>query len=173
MAQRDASTNLQIASVAQKDARTNLQIAREAKADSSAMKTIAALTMVFLPATFMSSVFGMGSLATRSWELYVAISLPLTAFVLGIWWFWAGTWWKSVFRNLRIRLSWSATDGAGSHGRDEEYQQPSSAPERVVSRYTVQPHGAPVMITELADISNPDTGKGGVVVDEKIRSGSN
>ena len=172
VAQRDASTNLEIAKVAQRDAATNVQIAREAKADSSAMKTIAALTMVFLPATFMSSVFGMGSLASRSWELYVAISLPLTAFVLAIWWMWASSWWDPVLRNLRSQLSGSAATTTTRPPRDEEGQQSSSAQERLGSKYEVQQHGAPTVTMELTELSIPGPGKGGMVVDERVRSGS-
>lgn len=45
--------------VTQQDAATGTQIAHEAKADGISVKIIAALTMVFLPGTFLSSVFGM------------------------------------------------------------------------------------------------------------------
>jgi hypothetical protein len=52
------------------------------------MKIIAALTMVFLPGTFLSSVFGMTSLENARWWLYVALTLPLTLFVILMWWMW-------------------------------------------------------------------------------------
>lgn len=52
------------------------------------MKIIAALTMVFLPATFMSSVFGMSSLDGVDWTVYVLITIPLTALVIGTWLIW-------------------------------------------------------------------------------------
>jgi len=52
------------------------------------MKTIAALTMVFLPGTFLSSVFGMQMLEGAGWSLYVAITVPLTVAVVGCWWLW-------------------------------------------------------------------------------------
>jgi hypothetical protein len=48
--------------VTQQDAATSTTIAREAREDGTSMKIIAALTMVFLPGTFLSSVFGMTSL---------------------------------------------------------------------------------------------------------------
>jgi len=47
MQQRDSLVNLEVA----KDSR---RVAQASKRDSSAMKTLAVLTMVFLPATFVS-----------------------------------------------------------------------------------------------------------------------
>lgn len=72
----------------QQDASTSTTIAREAKADGNSMKVIAALTMVFLPGTFLSSVFGMAALNNAHWWLYVALTLPLTILVLIAWWLW-------------------------------------------------------------------------------------
>ena len=74
--------------VTQQDAATSTTIAREATADGASMKVIAVLTMTFLPGTFLSSVFGMSMLNTAKWWLYVAITLPLTALVIFIWWAW-------------------------------------------------------------------------------------
>lgn len=44
--------------VTQQDAATSATEARKAKADGNSMKVIAALTMVFFPGTFLSSVSG-------------------------------------------------------------------------------------------------------------------
>ena len=74
--------------VTQQDSVTSTTIARETKADSSAMKTIAAITMVFLPGTFVSSVFGLPFFRDSEWWLYTAITLPLTIAVIVIWWLW-------------------------------------------------------------------------------------
>jgi membrane protein DedA with SNARE-associated domain len=52
------------------------------------MKTIAALTMVFLPGTFLASVFSMPMLEGAKLSLYVAIVVPLTVAVVGCWWLW-------------------------------------------------------------------------------------
>lgn len=51
------------------------------------MKAIAAVTMFFLPATFLSSVFSMSILDGAQWWLYVAIAIPLTIVVFSSWWF--------------------------------------------------------------------------------------
>jgi Mg2+ and Co2+ transporter CorA len=89
--------------VTQQDSATTTLIARETKADSSSMKTIAALTMVFLPGTFMSSVFGLKFVGDAQWWLYVAITLPLTVVVVIIWWFWTtypvSRWVKTALAN--------------------------------------------------------------------------
>jgi Mg2+ and Co2+ transporter CorA len=74
--------------VTQQDATTSTAIAEEAKADGAAMKTIAALTMLFLPGTFLASVFSMPMLEGAKLSLYVAIVVPLTVTVVGCWWLW-------------------------------------------------------------------------------------
>jgi Mg2+ and Co2+ transporter CorA len=75
--------------VTQQDAATSASIALEAKADGNSMKVIAALTMLFLPGTFLSSVFGMSMIKDEArWWLYVALTLPLTAMVVMTWWLW-------------------------------------------------------------------------------------
>lgn len=82
--------------VTQQDSYTNTVIAIKTNEDSSSMRTIAALTMIFLPGTFISSVFGMtffdsagGSFfVLKKWWLYLAITVPLTLLTVGIWWSW-------------------------------------------------------------------------------------
>lgn len=66
------------------------QIARASHQDSRALRVIQILSMLFLPASLVSSIFGMGFFSTsqgangqanfvisKSWWLYVAISIPL------------------------------------------------------------------------------------------------
>jgi Mg2+ and Co2+ transporter CorA len=70
-----------------------MAIAAAAKRDSFAMKTIAVMTMVFLPATFLATIF---SLPVLEWEykrdiqmdgfrLYWAVTIPSTAVVFVVW----------------------------------------------------------------------------------------
>ncbi|KAH0278933.1 hypothetical protein KCU91_g2130, partial [Aureobasidium melanogenum] len=92
--------NLLFNTMAQKDNGVNLQIARATKADGVAMKTIAIVTLTFLPATYVSAILGMnlfsynpdthGGHITYSPDLwlYFVVSIPLTAAVLTIWWVW-------------------------------------------------------------------------------------
>jgi Na+/melibiose symporter-like transporter len=63
-------------------------VAEETREDGVAMKTIAALTMVFLPGSFLASVFGMPMLDGAKWSLFVAIAVPMTIGVVGCWWLW-------------------------------------------------------------------------------------
>ncbi|OAG11001.1 uncharacterized protein CC84DRAFT_1238264 [Paraphaeosphaeria sporulosa] len=95
---KDIAMNLVFNLVTQQDSSTSTTIAREAKADGSAMRTIATLTMVFLPGTFVSSVFSMPILEGVHWHLYVAVTIPLTLFVFVTWWFWQN------FVSLRSKL---------------------------------------------------------------------
>ncbi|KAL8805347.1 MAG: hypothetical protein Q9182_002021 [Xanthomendoza sp. 2 TL-2023] len=92
----------------QVDSRTNLEIAnltsaiaRDAQRDSSSMITIAAVTMVFLPGTFISALFSMVFFNTGRDEhgkatmevspliwYYPVITIPLTILVFGVWEIW-------------------------------------------------------------------------------------
>ena len=71
------------------------QIARASHQDSQALRGIQILSMFFLPASLVSSIFGMGFFSTSrganghaiftissSWWLYLAISVPLTVLCL-------------------------------------------------------------------------------------------
>ena len=87
--QHDSQVNATIAT-------ESAAIAREARSDSSSMKTIAALTMVFLPGTYIAAIFGMNMFnysaesihVSARWWLYVAITVPMTILTIGIWWAW-------------------------------------------------------------------------------------
>lgn len=75
-----------------------MAIARDTKNDSAAMKTIAALTMIFLPATAVSSFFGMAFFngqggvltVTGDWWLFLAATLPITVILFMLWASWDG-----------------------------------------------------------------------------------
>jgi Mg2+ and Co2+ transporter CorA len=78
----DSSTNLRIAAESAK-------IAHEAKRDSTSMKIIAAMAMLYLPPTFVCSLFGTNLVAlntsapqptfvvSRLWWLYIIFTVPL------------------------------------------------------------------------------------------------
>ncbi|MCJ1393336.1 hypothetical protein MMC18_006209 [Xylographa bjoerkii] len=84
--------------------------------DSTAMKTIATLTMLFLPATFISSLFGTNFFAlfpdpvkgstfvvSDQWWILLTCSVPLTLLVLSIWRFWPFV--RRVQQKLKVRRS--------------------------------------------------------------------
>ncbi|KAL8346215.1 hypothetical protein RB601_004004 [Gaeumannomyces tritici] len=75
------------------DAGASIKLARSSAEDSSSMKTIAAMTMAFLPATFFAALFAVPSLQWNgqdkvvqdSFWVYWAFTLPATALVFLIW----------------------------------------------------------------------------------------
>ena len=88
-ANRDSITSLKIA-----EESTN--IAHETRRDSTSMKTIATLTMFYLPATFVCSFFGTNFFALNTnggggpifvvselWWVYLAAAIPLTLLTSG------------------------------------------------------------------------------------------
>ena len=87
-------------------ARTQVVISEATKKDSMAMRTIAAVTMLFLPGTFTASLFAMpffktdGRFSVSKWfGLYVAVTVPLTVLVVVIWLFWQ----RILSRGLRMK----------------------------------------------------------------------
>jgi hypothetical protein len=90
-AQRDQNISILIA----KDSRS---LAISSKRDSTAMKTIAAVTMVFLPGTFVATVLALpafqwqphrGLAVHRQFWIYWVITIPLTLLTLLIWLLWS------------------------------------------------------------------------------------
>ena len=93
MAQKDNGVNLTIS-------QANMEIARATRADSVAMKTIAVVTLTFLPATYVSALLGMnlfnfdpnahGGHITYSPDLWIYFlsSILLSVVVLAVWWVW-------------------------------------------------------------------------------------
>lgn len=77
-------------------------IAHEARRDTVAMRTIAVLTMVFLPPAFISGLLGTNLIALETtsggggggtriviselWWMYFVLAVPLTGATLGVWW---------------------------------------------------------------------------------------
>ncbi|KAL4751026.1 hypothetical protein BDW72DRAFT_174556 [Aspergillus terricola var. indicus] len=84
---------------------------RDARTDSNMMKTVAVVSMVYLPGTFVSGLFGTNFfsfqadpgntwlMADEFW-LYWAVTLPLTLATVVIWAIWH---WQDKFAILRIK----------------------------------------------------------------------
>ncbi|KAF6754143.1 hypothetical protein DFP72DRAFT_1170586 [Ephemerocybe angulata] len=120
--------NLSYALAAQKDSATNLEIAHfssriaaETHNDSSSMITMAALTMLFLPGTFVSAIFSMVFFQTTtveggralsvapSWWLFPAATIPLTLMVFVVWHLWRR------YRSGAWRMGQARTPTASNH----------------------------------------------------------
>lgn len=84
--------------VAQYDARISLDIGRAAQADGAAMRTIAFVTLAFLPATFVSTIFSMSFfdydassglwLVSPDFWRYWAVAIPVTVCTALLWLAW-------------------------------------------------------------------------------------
>ncbi|KLU82099.1 hypothetical protein MAPG_01176 [Magnaporthiopsis poae ATCC 64411] len=89
----------------------NVEISYDAKRDSQHMRSIALLTMVFLPGTFLASVFSMSffdwkegaSVSSYIW-IYFVIAIFMTLLVIGLWWYWI------VYRPSKIH-TWEEVEG--------------------------------------------------------------
>ncbi|QIW97052.1 hypothetical protein AMS68_002570 [Peltaster fructicola] len=124
IAQRDNKTTIELAKInrriaeeTRKDnllnieiAKSTAQVAEETRQDSAAMKTIAVLTLTFLPGTGIASFFSMnnmfnfnpdeGESIVSGWIwLYFAITVPLTILIFALW----GLWFKVSQRRYTIR----------------------------------------------------------------------
>ena len=94
--QHNQAVNLSIQHANVQIAESSRRIAEATMSDSASMKTIAILTMVFLPGTAVASFFsitmfnwnanpGQGVVSGYLW-VYFVLAVPLTAIVLAIWW---------------------------------------------------------------------------------------
>jgi Mg2+ and Co2+ transporter CorA len=85
MTHLDAQSNMQLA-------KSSKQLAEAARKDSSAMKSIAVLTMVFLPGTFFAALFAVPSMpaSVQHFGIYWAFSGGATALMFIFWavWHW-------------------------------------------------------------------------------------
>ena len=90
IAKRDQEMSIQIG-------KDSMEIARAAKKDSTSMKAIAGVTMIFLPGTFLASLFstplfewnsGSGRLVTHELWIYWVITIPITLATLVIYFLW-------------------------------------------------------------------------------------
>ncbi|KAG5776935.1 hypothetical protein H9Q73_009390 [Fusarium xylarioides] len=76
---------------------TNVEIALATSQDSRHMRSIALVTMIFLPGTFFASIFSMGFFewksndgtisVSQSFWIYVVLAAGFTAFTVGAWWY--------------------------------------------------------------------------------------
>ncbi|KAI0408742.1 hypothetical protein F4802DRAFT_548902 [Xylaria palmicola] len=96
--QRQALYNI----IAQKESKLSLEMAAQqrrlahaSKRDGTAMKTLSLLGAIFLPGTFLSSVFSMtffnfkvsdNSEVSQELWIYFVITIPLTLAIVGTWW---------------------------------------------------------------------------------------
>jgi hypothetical protein len=115
------------------DVQASIDIARAAKADGSSMKTVAVMTMAFLPATFFAALFAVPMLQWDSspvikdqFWIYWAFTLPFTAVIFFLWF--SITNWEAISRRFLRKTS---SNGA------IEMDSPSSSLWRLTDLYAV------------------------------------
>ncbi|KAF2828409.1 hypothetical protein CC86DRAFT_465246 [Ophiobolus disseminans] len=87
--QRESRTNTEIAA-------STAKVAEQTQRDSASMITIAAVTMIFLPGTFVSAILSTtffdydenGLSVSGKWWILMAATIPLTVVVFAVWWYW-------------------------------------------------------------------------------------
>ncbi|SPO02354.1 uncharacterized protein DNG_05027 [Cephalotrichum gorgonifer] len=99
-------TQLSFHLAAQRDSKIQVKIADEANKETTAMKALAVITMTFLPATFVSSVFSTPffqvdqapgdepaslTVSNHFW-IYWALAIPLSILTFGSWLIWDAAW---------------------------------------------------------------------------------
>ncbi|KAK8136444.1 hypothetical protein PG984_004384 [Apiospora sp. TS-2023a] len=89
IARKDVKTNLEIAESTMNTTTLTVDISKAAQRDSSHMRSIAVLTMAFLPGTFVAGS-AESILSPYIW-IFVAVTFVLTALTLAIWRFWVAT----------------------------------------------------------------------------------
>ncbi|KAJ4989324.1 argininosuccinate lyase [Stagonosporopsis vannaccii] len=82
----------------QEDALNSIELAADMKKDSTSMTSIALLTMVFLPGTFIASVLSAGIFestpsmtsfeVTGLWWLWIVTTVPVTLITIACWYWW-------------------------------------------------------------------------------------
>ncbi|KAL8778170.1 MAG: hypothetical protein Q9213_007531 [Squamulea squamosa] len=108
--------------LANRDSITSHRIAHEARQDGAAMKTIALVTMLFFPATFVSSFLGTNLVTldvgadgrtrfvfSHLWWIYLVSAIPLTIMTLLAWLYFVKR------RSRKERAKWQSAGGV-KHG---------------------------------------------------------
>ncbi|PNS21766.1 hypothetical protein CAC42_1620 [Sphaceloma murrayae] len=136
--------SLASATITQHDSKVVMQIQKATAADSASTTTISFLGLIFLPATFVCSLFsttffslqpavdltartdgpnGRGAdavpaywiMSDRFWVFW-AVSLPLTVFTVGVWWLTSGRWRATMDRLRKQRGPRGRRDGSEEKG---------------------------------------------------------
>jgi hypothetical protein len=121
--------------VTQQDSAVNVNIASKMMQDSSAMKTIAVLTMVFLPGAFVSALFSSGIFIidiSGQWRVsdlslpFAWSIVPLTVLTMSLWA--ARSWLRQLALDLNARAANTLTKVA--HVTKGQPKASSPDPER-------------------------------------------
>lgn len=133
--QRNQEMNLEIAE-------SSRRIAEATMSDSASMKTIAILTMVFLPGTAVASFFSMTmfnwqadsgqALASHYLWVYFLVAVPSTAMVLAVWWTCTKRRERRLLREDVMELDFEDSTEAVQHGSVELMDMQDSARDQTI-----------------------------------------
>lgn len=145
-------SNLSINMTAQRNSLLTAEIAEQNIKDALSMRTIALVTLIFLPGAYVSGFFSMTFFSesfsgTAAVYLYFVITLPLTMITIGLWAMWAkreerkvehARWMKEEARTRAVQARAGTTANSGNIGSDgsSTYVQayPESSWKNVFSR---------------------------------------
>ncbi|KAF4498116.1 hypothetical protein FAGAP_5708 [Fusarium agapanthi] len=119
---------------------TNVEIALATSQDSRHMKSIALVTMIFLPGTFFASMFSMGFFewesddgtvsVFQSFWVYVVLAAGFTALTVG-------AWWKTTLESEAIER-FTTPDREGFEAQSDQKDTSSIAPKQKLARYNLE-----------------------------------
>jgi hypothetical protein len=142
IAQKDNGISLQIARAGMRQSTSMKRIAEVNTRDSAAMVIISIVTVIFLPGTFVSSLFsttifdfqapGGGSATNDKWHgIYWAITAPLTLFILAlglVFWLIRRNYDKDRVLGFEMQSEQAFANGYGAYSYDEDDDPKISVP---------------------------------------------
>jgi Mg2+ and Co2+ transporter CorA len=82
--------------IAQRDNVVSITLSKEALSDSKAMKTLSILTIIFLPGTFVATIFSSGMVhfkdSVHEARIFIAVVIPVTIVFLTAYVLWLILW---------------------------------------------------------------------------------
>ncbi|KAH8173346.1 corA-like mg2+ transporter protein [Sarocladium implicatum] len=97
----DRLSNVLFALLTHEDAEASIELATATRRDGSSMKTIAIMTMAFLPGTFFAAFFSMPMRKDDAFWIYWVCAIPATAMVFVLW---LGFSERKLFESLQMRF---------------------------------------------------------------------
>ncbi|KAH7393844.1 hypothetical protein DE146DRAFT_109470 [Phaeosphaeria sp. MPI-PUGE-AT-0046c] len=172
IAQRDNKTQQTLSTTQTDIAKIQTGLAKTTKEDSFAMRTLAVMSIAFLPGTFVSSFFSMDMfnwdaprgtpvLSSRFW-IYWAVTVPLTFVVFCVWSVWVRRHDRDTAPSTTTASEisdeprpWYQRFHFHKSSEDEEKQE---AVESVTARQSLDSHGASLRLrTPVAQVVRNET----------------
>ncbi|KAF0322139.1 hypothetical protein GQ607_010642, partial [Colletotrichum asianum] len=103
----DSLNTLLYSMIAQQDNIVSIKLAKEGLSDSKAMKTLSVITILFLPGTFVATLFTTNVVSFESpaaeTTAYIKITVPLTVVLMILYglWLWKEPEWSRMRRKMR------------------------------------------------------------------------